>query len=80
MQVCVDLILGLGPCWEKFLDKDFIGRRQLRMKQSWFKSARIVKMCKRPEATFISHTADTAYLAIAKMGPRFVRSTSTSTR
>jgi hypothetical protein len=21
MQVCVDLILGLGPCWEKCLDK-----------------------------------------------------------
>jgi hypothetical protein len=43
MQVYVDLILGLGPYWEKCLDKDFIGRRQLRMQQSWFKSARIVK-------------------------------------
>jgi hypothetical protein len=43
MQVCVDLILGLGPCWEKFLDKDFISRKQFRMQQSWFKSARIVK-------------------------------------
>jgi hypothetical protein len=43
MQVCVDHILGLGPYWEKFLDKDFIGRRQLWMQQSWFKSARIVK-------------------------------------
>jgi hypothetical protein len=34
MQVCVDLILGLGPSWEKCLDKDFTGRRQLRMQQS----------------------------------------------
>jgi hypothetical protein len=34
MQVCVDLILGLGSCLEKCLDKDFIGRRQLRMQQS----------------------------------------------
>jgi hypothetical protein len=31
MQVCVDLILGLGPFLEKCLDKDFIDRRQLRM-------------------------------------------------
>jgi hypothetical protein len=34
MQVCVDLTLGPGPCWEKCLDKDFIGRRQLQMQQS----------------------------------------------
>jgi hypothetical protein len=34
MQVCVDLILGLGHCWEKYLDKDSTGRRQLRMQQS----------------------------------------------
>jgi hypothetical protein len=34
MQVCVDLTLDLGPCWEKFFDKDFIGRRQLRMQQN----------------------------------------------
>jgi hypothetical protein len=34
MQVYVDLILDLGPCWEKCLGKDFIGRRQLRMQQS----------------------------------------------
>jgi transposase InsO family protein len=37
-------------------------------------------MCKRPEATFISHSINTAHLAVAKMGPRFARSTSTSTR
>jgi hypothetical protein len=24
MQDCVDLILGLGLCWERFLDRDFI--------------------------------------------------------
>jgi hypothetical protein len=34
MQVCVDLILGLGHCCEKCLDKDSTGRRQLRMQQS----------------------------------------------
>jgi hypothetical protein len=37
-------------------------------------------MCKRPETTFISHSANTAHLAIAKMGPGFVRPTSTSAR
>jgi hypothetical protein len=37
-------------------------------------------MSKRSEATFVSHAADTAYLAIAKMGPGFVRPTSTSAR
>jgi hypothetical protein len=39
----VDLTLGLGLCWERFSDKDFIGQRQLRMQQTWFKSAKIVK-------------------------------------
>jgi hypothetical protein len=39
----VDLTLDLDLCWERFLDKDFIGRRQLRMQQIWFKSAKIVK-------------------------------------
>jgi hypothetical protein len=38
------------------------------------------KMCKRPEATFISHAADTAYLAIAKMRSGSVRSTPTGAR
>jgi hypothetical protein len=37
-------------------------------------------MCKRPEATFISHSVKTAHLAVAKVGPRFARPTSTSTR
>ena len=26
--------LDLGPCWEKFFYKDFIGRRQLHMQQN----------------------------------------------
>jgi hypothetical protein len=43
MQDYIDLTLGLGLCWERFLGKDFIGRRQLQMQQNWFKSARIVK-------------------------------------
>jgi hypothetical protein len=37
-------------------------------------------MCRRPETTFISHSVNTAYLAIAKMGPGFVRPTSISAR
>jgi hypothetical protein len=43
MQDCVDLTLGLGHCWEKCLDKDSTGRRQLQMQQSWFKNVKIVK-------------------------------------
>jgi hypothetical protein len=43
LQVYVDLILGLGLCWGRFSDMDFIGRRQLRMQQIWFKSVKIVK-------------------------------------
>jgi hypothetical protein len=35
--------IGSRPLLERFLDKDFIGRRQLRMQQIWFKSAKIVK-------------------------------------
>jgi transposase InsO family protein len=37
-------------------------------------------MCKRPETTFISNLVNTAYLATAKVGSRFVRSTSTCAR
>jgi hypothetical protein len=80
MQVCVDLTSGPGLCWERFLDKDFIGRRQLRMQQIWFKIAKIVKMCKRPETTFVVNSVNTTNLAITKMGPGFVGSTPTNTR
>jgi hypothetical protein len=34
MQAYVDLTSDLGPYWEKFFVKDFIGRRQLRMQQN----------------------------------------------
>jgi ribonuclease HI len=34
---------------------------------------RLSKMCKRSEATFISHSVNTAHLAVAKVGPRFAR-------
>jgi hypothetical protein len=37
-------------------------------------------MCKRSEATFISHSINTTHLAVAKVAPRFTRPTSTSTR
>jgi hypothetical protein len=38
------------------------------------------KMCKRSETTFVANSVNTTNLAIAKMGPRFVGSTPTSTR
>jgi hypothetical protein len=40
MQDCVELILGLGLCWGRFSDKDFTGRRQLQMQQTWFKNVK----------------------------------------
>jgi hypothetical protein len=43
------------------------------------KVRRLSKMCKRSEATFVSHSINTTHLAVAKMGPRFTRPTSTST-
>jgi hypothetical protein len=48
--------------------------------RSGSKVRELPKMCKRPEATFVADTVNTANLAIAKMGPRFVGSTSISTR
>jgi hypothetical protein len=42
------------------------------------KVQKLPKMCKRSEATFVIDSADTTNLAIAKMGPGFTRSTSTS--
>jgi hypothetical protein len=35
-------------------------------------------MCKRSETTFISNSVNTTHLAIAKVGPRFARPTSTA--
>jgi hypothetical protein len=43
MQDYVGLILVLGLCWGRFLDKDFIGQRQRRMQQTWFKNVKIAK-------------------------------------
>jgi hypothetical protein len=37
-------------------------------------------MRKRSETTFISNSVNTAHLAVAKVGPRFVRPTPTSPR
>jgi hypothetical protein len=34
IELMKEIHAGLGPCLEKCLDKDFIGRRQLRMQQS----------------------------------------------
>jgi hypothetical protein len=43
MHDCVDPILDPDLFWERFFDKDSIGRRQLRTQQIWFKSAKIAK-------------------------------------
>jgi hypothetical protein len=43
MQDYVDPILGPDLFWERFFDKDSIGRRQLWTQQIWFKSAKIAK-------------------------------------
>jgi hypothetical protein len=43
MQDYVGLILGLGLCWERFLDNDFTGQKQLRMQQTWSKNVKIAK-------------------------------------
>jgi hypothetical protein len=43
MLDCAELILGLGLYWGRFSDKDFTGRRQLRMQPIWFKNVKIVK-------------------------------------
>jgi hypothetical protein len=48
--------------------------------RSGSKVRKLSKMCEGPEATFVAHSANTANLAIAKMGFRFVGSTSTITR
>jgi hypothetical protein len=74
MQDCVEPTLDLGLYWERFLDRVFIGRMQLRMQ--WTLS----EVCQRPETTFVSNIIDSTYLTIAEMGPRFVRTASTNTR
>jgi hypothetical protein len=43
MQDYVDPILGPDLFWERFSDKDSIGRRQLRTQHIWFKGAKIAK-------------------------------------
>jgi hypothetical protein len=43
MQDCAELILGLDLYWERFLDKDFIGRRQLQMQQIWFTNVKTAR-------------------------------------
>jgi hypothetical protein len=44
------------------------------------KCEKLSKMLKKPETTFISHSVNTAHLAVAKMGPGFAWPTSTSVR
>jgi hypothetical protein len=40
MKDCMELILGLGLYCERFLDKDFIGRRQQRI---WLKNVKTAR-------------------------------------
>jgi hypothetical protein len=81
MQVCVDLTLGLGLCWGRFFQTNILlAKGSFGCSRSGSKVRKLSKMCKRPETTFVANPVNTANLAIAKMGPGFVRSTSTSTR
>jgi hypothetical protein len=50
------------------------------MQRTWSINVKTVRVCQRPETTFVSDTTDSTYLAITEMGPRFVRTASTSTR
>jgi hypothetical protein len=73
--------IGSRPLLGKFFRQGFYWPKAASgCRRAGSKVRELSKMCKRPEATFISHAVDTAYLAIAKMGPGFVRSTSTGTR
>jgi hypothetical protein len=49
MQDCVDPTLGLDILWEKFFDKDSIGRRQLRTQKIWFKKCENCQKCARDQ-------------------------------
>jgi hypothetical protein len=80
MQDCVELILGLGLCWGRFSDNDFIGRRQLRMQRTGFKNVKTTISVSETRTTFVLNPTNIAHLATAKVGPRSARSTSTSTR
>jgi hypothetical protein len=41
---------------------------------------KLPEVYQRPKTTFVFNSANPAHLAILKMGPRFIRPTSTSTR
>ena len=43
MQDCVDPTLGPDLFWERFSDKDSIGRMQLQTQRIWFKNVKIAK-------------------------------------
>jgi hypothetical protein len=76
MQDCVDLIQTSSG--KGFSTRILLAEDSFRRNGFGSKMRKLPKMCKRSEATFIIDSADTTNLAIAKMGPRFTRSTSTS--
>jgi hypothetical protein len=41
MQDCVEPTLGPGLHSERFLDKGFIGQRQLRMQRTWSRNVKV---------------------------------------
>jgi hypothetical protein len=43
MQDCVELTLDPDLYWERFLDKVFIGRRQLRTQRTWYRNVKTVR-------------------------------------
>jgi hypothetical protein len=73
-------LCGSRPLLGKVFRRILLAKGSLGCNISGSKVRKLSKMCKRPETTFVTNPINTANLAIAKMGPGFVRSTSTSTR
>jgi hypothetical protein len=72
--------IGSRPLLGKVFRQGFYWPKAASDAADLFQKCEGCQKCARPEATFISHSINTALLAVAKMGPRFTRSTSTSTR
>jgi hypothetical protein len=78
MQDYVDPTLGPDLFWERFSDKDSIGEGSFGRNRFGSKVRKLPKMCKRSEANLVIDSTNTTNLAVAKMGPRSARPTSTS--
>jgi hypothetical protein len=81
MQGYVELILGPNIYWKRFLDIDFIGQKQLRMQRIWSKNVKTARSVPETRNNLrLSPPTNSVHLATAKVGHRFARPTSTSTR